>query len=925
MAGQRVFLGFEQPAVRRTSELLVERSARDGQVQLTGVTVVVPGSRAGRRLREHLLTVCGERDLGLLPPQIVTVSHLPELLYTPKRPFASVPLQQIMWGKALRQLDPQLRRQILPGADDEAAAGWSATQWIEYGSVLWAEYRHLSAEGLSFADVCELGLTLDEFPEAGRWQALATLQGAYLNRLDRLQLWDQQTARLVAVRQQECHTDRDLFLLGTSDLGKTLRDMLAQVSDRVTPLVHAPESWFERFDELGCLDVDRWCEQTIDLADQQWSVAQQPSGQAEELARQLSKLTSDVRRDEVRIGCADEQLVPYVRRVLAEHEIPCRWGPGRALETSGPFQLLLCLRDWLREDRFGHLVWLARHPQVNTWLNGRGVHPGWLRRLDQFQAEHLPAAATAAPPSSKDFQPLREALRALQGLRAALSGPPRPLPRWTAPLLETLGAIYGVRPSLSNDVDSRFDYLVCEKIQAAIIEVTTVPDEVVRLDVAEVLELVIKRLSGDSVAPEAEADAVELLGWLELPLDDAPHLFVCGLNEGRVPRSITSDEFLPNQIRTRLKIDDDRRRYARDAYALSVLLQAKQTIHLVMARCDADGNPLKPSRLLFATRPAEVAKRWQKVLAADAAEAAVQLPGIEDRPFGFRVPPAAPIERAEDEIKRIGVTSFKTFLECPYRFYLQHGVRLKAVDQDAQEMNAAVFGTVVHDVLAMFGHSEYRTSSDAEAIKRTLDQQLDECVKIKFGTQPLASVLVQIEQLRQRLAFFATVQAKLVADGWQIAHAEQPSWQRESTASVRWTVGGTEVDIVGHIDRVDYHADLEKYRVLDYKTFETKKEPEKTHRRGGEWIDLQLPLYRHLAGQYGVEGEPELGYFIIAGKQEITGLSLADWDQATLESADAKAEEVIARVLAGDFGEPVDPGPKNDNWKYICLADLPRS
>ncbi len=35
------------------------------------------------------------------------------------------------------------------------------------------------------------------------------MQTAYLATLDALQLWDVQTARLVAIQQRECQTDRE--------------------------------------------------------------------------------------------------------------------------------------------------------------------------------------------------------------------------------------------------------------------------------------------------------------------------------------------------------------------------------------------------------------------------------------------------------------------------------------------------------------------------------------------------------------------------------------------------------------------------------------------------------------------------------------------------------------------------------------------
>lgn len=70
-------------------------------------------------------------------------------------------------------------------------------------------------------------------------------------------------------------------------------------------------------------------------------------------------------------------------------------------------------------------------------------------------------------------------------------------------------------------------------------------------------------MSDEPVPPEPTSDAVELLGWLELPLDDTQAAIVTSFNEGFVPTSLNSDLFLPNGLRRRLGLNDNARRYAR--------------------------------------------------------------------------------------------------------------------------------------------------------------------------------------------------------------------------------------------------------------------------------------------------------------------------------------------------------------------------
>lgn len=473
-------------------------------------------------------------------------------------------------------------------------------------------------------------------------------------------------------------------------------------------------------------------------------------------------------------------------------------------------------------------------------------------------------------------------------------------------------------------MDRRFELQVCDDIQAAIVAAATIPDDCTTpMRSTDLMQLIMKQLSGNSIPSPSDADTIELLGWLELPLDDAEHLLVGGFNEGFVPQAITSDLFLPNRIRQHLGIDDDRRRYARDAYALTVLLESRTTFHLVTSKCDADGNPLKPSRLLFATDEERIVQRWDRILTATGETDFAGLFDVEQNDFGFRVPA---VVDPELPFEKITVTQFKTFLECPYRYYLQCRLKLKTVEHHYEELNAAAFGSLVHDVLARFGNSEYRNLDDADQIKEALDRYLDEKTEQVFGTRPLTAVKVQIEQLRERLGYFAETQARLVSEGWEIFYAESDDASQTDQIEIDWTVDEAIVKLVGRIDRIDHHQSEGRFRVLDYKTFDAsrKKTPDETHRSGGDWKDLQLPLYRHLAATKGVVGDPELGYFIIGNSQAATDVFCADWDEEVLESADEKAREVISRIQRNDFGEPVVLNSNYDDWKRICLEDIPR-
>ncbi|NOT29525.1 MAG: hypothetical protein HOP15_03645, partial [Planctomycetes bacterium] len=180
-----------------------------------------------------------------------------------------------------------------------------------------------------------------------------------------------------------------------------------------------------------------------------------------------------------------------------------------------------------------------------------------------------------------------------------------------------------------------------------------------------------------------------------------------------------------------------------------------------------------------------------------------------------------------------------------------------------------------------------------------------------FGPDPLPAVGLQLAQLEHRLRAFATHQAARAAEGWRI-HAVE--WK--PPAPVVLEVDGVPLEIRAKIDRIDRHPDG-RWAILDYKTGENQKHPREAHRRrNGEWIDLQLPLYRFVAGALELAGEPELGYATIGKDSSNTGFFLERFERAELSEALEVARGVVRAVRAGRFDEPGRP-PYDDIFKAI--------
>jgi RecB family exonuclease len=141
---------------------------------------------------------------------------------------------------------------------------------------------------------------------------------------------------------------------------------------------------------------------------------------------------------------------------------------------------------------------------------------------------------------------------------------------------------------------------------------------------------------------------------------------------------------------------------------------------------------------------------------------------------------------------------------------------------------------------------------------------------------------------------------------------------REHTDAVL-DVDGRPMILRGRIDRIDVHRETGQRAILDYKSSDAAKTPEKAHQRGDDWTDLQLPLYRHLARSLGITGPVQLGYVLLPKDVDKVEFRMAQWTDDQLAAADEVARQVVKHIWAEDFWPPIDPAPDfSEEFAAIC-------
>jgi len=916
-ADARVFLGWDEPALPSAVARIIASYREGDTLDLSRLIVVVPGERAGRRLIELFAFAADDARLLLTPPDLTTEGQLPELLYEPALPFADDLTQLLAWKQALVEMPEHQRRAFVPvppAIDD-------SLRWLDLARMFGQLHLELGGDALDFAAVQQAGRNVPGFNEGPRWNALAALQARYRQLLERQKLIDMQDARLRAIESGSIRTDRQIVLLGTVDLNGVLKKMLAAVGPNVTPYVFAPADMADAFDSFGCLLVDRWTATVLPVDDDQIVQVEGPIDQAEAATAWLRQLSAEYGIDEVTIGVPDEALVPQLVRQLEQLNVASDWVEGARVGGTAPFRLLQAAVAAVDGD-YDALAGILRHPDVSAWLS-QDVDRTLLTRLDEYYGQWFPSKVDA---KRMEAGPLHDAVQRIERWLSPLRKP-LPLRQWSEPFQQVLETIYGESTLELDRPEHDRLHRAFRRLVARLDQATLIPPalDLTAYRAGDAFEVLLKPLADKAVPSPGRTDSLSILGWLELPFDDAPALIVTSFNDGIVPTNTSGDPFLPDAIRQHLGLNCDDRRLARDAYYASAIAHSRRELRLVLARKNADREPLRPSRLLFTGDDARVIDRARRYFDEGHADPVVRIPnlgrGLADIPAKstFAVPP--PEKKFSGDV--FTVTDFKKYIACPYRYYLERVEKLGSMDDSARELDPSAFGTLVHQVVSDFGRDPSISGSmKAAAIEAYAIDRLDAFTQQWFGHgQHRPALRLQIEQARRRLRAFARHQAELTMAGWRIAYAENESDSKAIIAP--FAVADGAVSLKGRIDRVDFHEQNGVVRIVDYKTADTAKDPAKAHYDNEAWIDLQLPLYRHLwpfvAPDVPRDSRLELAYFNLP-KNDKSGIVLAEWDGDMLDTADERAREIIGGIRNNIFWPPADPAPEYDNYPAICLA-----
>jgi ATP-dependent helicase/nuclease subunit B len=912
MAIQRHFIGWDRPITDTVRRFLFPEAITKS-VDLGDTLVVVPTRQASRRLRETLAAHCAASDAALLSAEVV----LPAAFFrsTPRadQRLSSALLTQAVWTEILHAAPPTDFTTLFPTTESNRDLAWAERA----GKTLQELRATLADGGYTIKSVVEQHA--DALEELERWQELTDAEERFLSRITELGYRD---ATLNKIEQADTPELADgikrIVIASVPDPSLLMIRALKALESTVAIdiLIAAPEQQADFFDAWGRPEPTPWKTRHIDIpnAEQAIQLAGTPKSQAAHTIRSIAEAAQQFGPADIAIGVPDRSVIPLLEANLNEHGLQAFDPTEKNLSEHPIFGALEDCLSLYTTRSYTALRNLLRHPDMLSYLKFESIPiDQLLADLDEFQGKHLPlrlddVLAQLNPKADKaPYSGLYDPITATCDLIASFDTMPPAEAAQT--LLQTL---YRKRMISSKDPNDQAFSAAADKVAEIIRELAESQTLLHAMDTKTALRLLMQRLSEQTYHADREDSKIDLEGWLELPWNDAPFMIATGMNEGRVPDGRLSDVFLPDSLRQRLGLRNDAGRLARDAYLMTLMIESRRqsgkTI-FVVGKTSSAGDPLKPSRLLFRCPQSELAARATALFS----------PIEEHDPHhastvSFKLSPLAPLgnQPLTEAVNKLSVTSFRAYLACPFRFYLNSVLYMRSRDDSKREMDALDFGIMVHSALQSMGESEMWQANDKDQLADFLIAEAEATLATRFPKPAPLPVRLAIEAARQRLRQAAAVQVELVREGWDLIQTEK---------KFEMTIDG--LPISGVIDRIDKHRETGAFRIIDYKTSDREATPISTHLsscrddtppfaqvdvdgKAKRWTDLQLPLYHRLLQANGLlSGEAELAYFNLPKAVMQTGVSTwKGWSPQLADSAYTCAEAIVNQIRQGTFWPP---------------------
>jgi ATP-dependent helicase/nuclease subunit B len=208
---------------------------------------------------------------------------------------------------------------------------------------------------------------------------------------------------------------------------------------------------------------------------------------------------------------------------------------------------------------------------------------------------------------------------------------------------------------------------------------------------------------------------------------------------------------------------------------------------------------------------------------------------------------------AEQKGRHYSASQLEEYAKCPFQYFLKRILRLEAVEEPTEDLEAFELGSIIHSILYEF----YQIINERNIVLSNCDEETFQiAVKIIFNIAEakidklrLSSSLIFFERekilgiagiIKNSILYKFLEEERKEKDGFKPKYFELEFGNIDNPDTVDQNavrVGG--IKVRGKIDRIDTDEDRHYFKVIDYKL--GGKRPSKKDIETG--ISIQLPLY----------------------------------------------------------------------------------
>ncbi len=434
-------------------------------------------------------------------------------------------------------------------------------------------------------------------------------------------------------------------------------------------------------------------------------------------------------------------------------------------------------------------------------------------------------------------------------------------------ILETLA---GKEELMHNALDREFIFQLLTHLNK--LETVISPRPSITVSILE--RLLRKLLGGLRVPFEGEPlSGLQLMGILETRLLDFKHVILLSMNEEVMPAAHSVHSNIPYSLRLAFRMPAKEDMDAIYAYYFYRLLQRAERVDLLFNSGSEGMRTGEMSRYLHQlifNRGLEVTRPGMEVLAREVPPLVVPYTPETKRKLERYIVDG-------EEGPYLSPSAINTYIDCSLKFYLRYIAGIGEPDEISEEIDAAGFGTVVHDTLKEL-YSEIAERNERQITREELSGLIDsakpeEVLRSLFVKQHFRGRKGEVLEGRNIIIFRVMLRylEKIIRTDLTIAPFELVSSENDYRRNLHIEVNHKKLEIRmgGKIDRIDRVNGL--LRVIDYKTghtsqrFSTLESLFEGNYRSRNGAAMQTLFYAWLVGENYAGEEVMPGLYAMKG------------------------------------------------------------